>query len=90
MPSSSSFSVRAVSRQYLWQEPYAVVLQVRICAEGGGQLPSLPRPAYVAMLAFVLLFAYGFYRLFEAHTGAVRRVLKKLLRAKPQPGLRAI
>ena len=46
--------------------------------------------AYLALLAFILLFAYGFYRLFEAHTGRVRRVLKALLLATPQPGLRVL
>jgi peptidoglycan/LPS O-acetylase OafA/YrhL len=45
---------------------------------------------YLAMLGFILVFAYGFYRLFEAHTGAVRRALKKLLPAHIQPGLRAM
>ena len=29
-------ALREVSRQHLWPEPYAVVLQVRICAGGGG------------------------------------------------------
>lgn len=37
--------LRAVLRQNLRQEPYAVMLHVRICAGGGRQLPSLPRPA---------------------------------------------
>ena len=31
-------------RHHHRQEPYAVMLHVRICAGGGGQLPSLPRP----------------------------------------------
>jgi len=31
-------------RHNLRQEPYAVVPLVRICAGGGGQLPSLPQP----------------------------------------------
>ncbi len=31
-------------RHDLRQEPYAVVPHVRICAGGGGQPPSLPRP----------------------------------------------
>src|SRR5437016_10785745 len=31
-------------RQDLRQEPYAVTLHVRICAGGGRQWPSLPRP----------------------------------------------
>ncbi|MCY0910729.1 acyltransferase family protein [Massilia antarctica] len=35
--------------------------------------------AYVGLLALVLLFAYGFYRLFEARTHALRRWLKNLL-----------
>lgn len=46
--------------------------------------------AYLAMLAVVLGFAYGFYRLFEARTGQVRRALKKLLPRPAQPGLRAM
>lgn len=45
---------------------------------------------YLAMLALVVGFAYGFYLLFEARTGQVRRILKKLLLAKAQPGLRAM
>jgi peptidoglycan/LPS O-acetylase OafA/YrhL len=45
---------------------------------------------YLAMLAMVLSFAYGFYWLFEARTGQVRRVLKKLLLGRDQPGLRAM
>lgn len=36
MSSSSSASQRTVLRQDLWQEPYAVVLQVRICAGASG------------------------------------------------------
>src|SRR5437764_12825119 len=36
---------RSVSlRRDLRQEPYAVTLHVRICAGGGQQWPSLPRP----------------------------------------------
>src|SRR5712691_1427534 len=34
----------ASSRHDLRQEPYAVTLHVRICAGGGQQWPSLPRP----------------------------------------------
>src|SRR5438067_6305635 len=34
----------ASSRHDLRQEPYAVNLHVRICAGGGQQWPSLPRP----------------------------------------------
>src|SRR6516162_155854 len=34
----------ASSRHDLRQEPYAVALHVRICAGGGQQWPSLPRP----------------------------------------------
>ncbi len=45
---------------------------------------------YLGMLCFIVLFAYGFFRLFEAHTGLVRRFLKARLLTKPQPGLRAI
>ncbi|MES2016974.1 MAG: acyltransferase family protein [Pseudomonadota bacterium] len=45
---------------------------------------------YLAMLAAILVFSYGFYRLSEAHTGTVRRMLKQTLLARPQPGLRAI
>ena len=33
---------------------------------------------YLAMLSFLLVFGYGFYRLFEARTYAVRRVMKNL------------
>lgn len=44
---------------------------------------------YAAVLALVVLLAYGFYRLFEARTFQVRRWLKHLLLA-PQPGLRAM
>lgn len=35
MSRSSSTTVGAISRQNLRQEPYAVMLQVRICARGG-------------------------------------------------------
>ena len=45
---------------------------------------------YLAMLALVLGLSYGFYLLFEAHTGQVRRELRKWLLSKPQPGLRAL
>lgn len=45
---------------------------------------------YLAMLAIVVWFSYGFYRLFEARTGQVRRTLKKLLPGAVQPGLRAM
>ena len=45
---------------------------------------------YLAMLAIVVGFSYGFYRLFEARTGQVRRALKKLLPGRVQPGLRAM
>ena len=34
-------------RHDLRQEPYAVTLHVRICAGGGQQWPSLPRPCSV-------------------------------------------
>ncbi|HEU4776842.1 MAG TPA: acyltransferase family protein [Telluria sp.] len=44
---------------------------------------------YVALLAAVVLLAYGFYRLFEARTYQVRRWFKHLL-LSPQPGLRAM
>lgn len=44
---------------------------------------------YLAMLAAVVLFAWGFYRLFEARTGQVRRWLKQMLLHR-EPGLRAI
>ncbi len=37
---------------------------------------------YTAMLLFMLLFAYGFYLLFEARTGAVRRIVKTVLLQK--------
>src|SRR6516165_1789566 len=40
IPTRSSGSMR----HNLRQEPYAVVPLVRICAGGGGQLPSLPQP----------------------------------------------
>ncbi len=46
------------------------------------RLPDLA--AYMGMLVFVLAFAYGFYRMFESRTGAVRRALKALL-VKRQP-----
>lgn len=45
---------------------------------------------YVAMLATVLLFSYGFYLLFEARTYQVRRWLKGLLSSTPLPNRRAI
>lgn len=44
---------------------------------------------YLVMLAMVIGFAYGFYRLFEARTVQVRRWLKNLL-LSDQPGLRAM
>lgn len=37
---------------------------------------------YAAMLLFVLVFAYGFYLLFEARTAAVRRAMKAMLLEK--------
>ncbi len=37
---------------------------------------------YAAMLLFVLVFAYGFYLLFEARTAAVRRAVKAMLLEK--------
>ncbi len=40
MQGSPSASARAVLHQYPWQEPYAVVLQVRICA--GRQVTGVP------------------------------------------------
>lgn len=45
---------------------------------------------YLALLAVVVGFAWGFYTLFEARTGQVRRIMKKLLLGKAQPGLRAL
>ena len=45
---------------------------------------------YLAMLTIVVGFSYGFYRLFEARTGQVRRALKKMLPGRVQPGLRAM
>ena len=55
---------------------------------GDDKLPAA-RPAdlavYAAMLAVVLLFAYGFYLLFEARTAAVRRIAKTLLRKQTGP-----
>lgn len=44
---------------------------------------------FAALLAVVVLFSYGFYRLFEARTHQVRRWLKHVLLA-PQPGLRTM
>ncbi|HEY0061836.1 MAG TPA: acyltransferase family protein [Telluria sp.] len=44
---------------------------------------------YGGLLAVVVLFSYGFYRLFEARTHQVRRWFKHMLLA-PQPGLRAM
>jgi hypothetical protein len=43
---ASSIPIRrsGFMRHDLRQEPYAVTLHVRICAGGGGQPPSLPRP----------------------------------------------
>lgn len=46
--------------------------------------------AYAALLAVVLAFAYGFYRMFEARTGQVRRVMKALLLGRMRPSLRAL
>ena len=40
---------------------------------------------YVAMLAAVVAFSYGFYRLFESRTYRVRRWLKAQLFKQPQP-----
>lgn len=39
--------------------------------------------AYAALLAVVLGFAYGFYLLFEARTGQVRRLMKRSLAGAP-------
>ncbi|QYF93525.1 acyltransferase family protein [Massilia sp. PAMC28688] len=44
---------------------------------------------FLAMLAVVVLFSYGFYRLFEARTYRVRRWLKSQLTKKPLPGVAA-
>jgi peptidoglycan/LPS O-acetylase OafA/YrhL len=44
---------------------------------------------YCAMLLLVVLFAYGFYRLFEARTYQVRRALKGALSRAPLPNRRA-
>jgi peptidoglycan/LPS O-acetylase OafA/YrhL len=44
---------------------------------------------YGAMLAAVVLFAYGFYRLFEARTYQVRRWCKALLTSAPLPNRRS-
>ena len=44
---------------------------------------------FVAMLVTVVLFSYGFYRLFEARTYQVRRWLKSSLSRAPQPNRRA-
>src|SRR5438105_7021872 len=46
----------ASSRHDLRQEPYAVTLHVRICAGGGQQRPSLPRP-YARRLGLQLILA---------------------------------
>ena len=43
---------------------------------------------YLALLAVVAGFAYGFYRLFEARTGQVRRLMKRLLLERTRPGVR--
>ena len=43
---------------------------------------------YCAMLAVTVLFAYGFYRLFEARTYQVRRWLKGMLSSTPLPNRR--
>ncbi|WP_426101972.1 acyltransferase family protein [Massilia sp. TSP1-1-2] len=44
---------------------------------------------YCAMLAMMVLFAYGFYRLFEARTCQGRRWLKGMLSSTPLPNRRA-
>ena len=44
---------------------------------------------YLAMLGAVLMFAYGFYCLFEARTYQVRRAIKSMLVTGP-PGLRTL
>jgi peptidoglycan/LPS O-acetylase OafA/YrhL len=44
---------------------------------------------YCAMLLLVVLFSYGFYRLFEARTYQVRRALKGALSGAPLPNRRA-
>ena len=43
---------------------------------------------YGAMLAAIVLFSYGFYRLFEARTYQVRRYLKGMLSNAPLPNRR--
>jgi hypothetical protein len=48
-----STSRRATVRQHLRQEPDAVVPHVRICAGGGSQEPSLPRPVRARSLPAV-------------------------------------
>ena len=54
-----------------------------------GATSALDLLAYGVLLGVLLASAYGFYRLFEARTPAVRRWLKRVL-AAPQPGLRAM
>lgn len=46
--------------------------------------------AYLALLALVMLFSYGFYCLFEARTDEVRRWLKASLSSAPLPNRRAM
>jgi peptidoglycan/LPS O-acetylase OafA/YrhL len=46
--------------------------------------------AYLAMMAIVVGFSYGFYWLFEARTGQVRGIMKRLLMRPVQPALRAM
>ena len=45
---------------------------------------------YLGMLTFVLLFAYGFYLLFEARTPAIRQAIKKLLLDKGELPVRTV
>ncbi len=59
----------------------------------GGAALSADKPAhlgiYVAMLAGIVAFAYGFYCLFEARTYQVRRWLKGMFSSAPLPNRRA-
>ena len=51
----------SASRHDLRQEPYAVVPHVRICAGGGEQSSSLPRPMHKPLLDVLLHFCRAWW-----------------------------
>src|SRR5947209_4317893 len=64
-------------RHDLRQEPYAVTLHVRICAGGGQQWPSLPRPFQLMRRCFVSCWSARF-----SFDGYVPDLLQEKLRRR--------